>query len=67
MTDPEDHSCTMTFHGTGACDGCGLSLRPQIGQELRLEHLNALGRFCSGCCKVCRLLNEGGTLMPEEW
>lgn len=46
--------CALTYLGQGECQECRISFKPKMGQELRLQHTNSQGVFCSSCCLVCR-------------
>lgn len=46
--------CTITYLGQGECQECRLSFKPKMGQELRLQHSNSQGVFCSAHCLICR-------------
>lgn len=47
-------NCTLTYLGSGECSVCRISLKPQLGQELRLQHTNSEGVQCSLHCAYHR-------------
>lgn len=49
--------CTLTYLGQGECQECQLPLKPAVGRDLRLQHTNAKGVYCSLHCPIHRAEN----------